>query len=257
MSELIVENVDEPVAEYNEKLARAKLYQKIVKVMGEVGQLQKDGAVVDRNGKKMYNYLSEEQTTGELQRAFVKHGLVMFPVVVETELIYLEMTQYDKEVKVPITKAEVTYKICDMETGECELIESIGYGSDSQDKGSNKAMTGAFKYAQRQTFMISTGDDPDHTSSDALNANMGKTNKPGREEAPPLVSTQAVGQIKVLVEQLVKMGGERSAVMEALQAKVQFEGELAALTREQGAQALAQLESWKKLKQEGAKNAST
>lgn len=153
---------------------------KIVKVMEEVGQLQKDGEVIDRQGKKMYNYLSEEMTTGELQKAFVKHKLVMIPVQVETEVIYLESIQYEKPVKTPITKVLVTYEIGDAETGMSKLIQSVGYGSDSQDKGSNKAMTGALKYAQRQTFSISTGDDGDH----APNHELEKAQKPAPTPAP-------------------------------------------------------------------------
>jgi hypothetical protein len=136
----------------------------------------------------MYNYLSEEQTTGELQRAFVKHGLVVFPVTVESELMMVKITKFDKETEAAVTKVLVTYKIVDAETGEFELIQSIGYGSDDQDKGSNKAMTGAFKYMQRQTFMISTGDDGDHTSTDELNA---KYERPKAASQPPQNAPQS------------------------------------------------------------------
>ncbi|GIQ61519.1 hypothetical protein PACILC2_00870 [Paenibacillus cisolokensis] len=152
--------------------------------MSEVGQLRKDGSVTDRNGKKMYDYLSEEQTTGELQAAFIKHNLVIFPVKVEEDFFYIETFQYDKEIKAPITKVKVTYQICDAETGESIEVQSIGYGSDNQDKGSNKAMTGAFKYMQRQTFMISTGDDGDHTASDVLNAQYSRSaTQQGQQQA--------------------------------------------------------------------------
>lgn len=149
-------------------MSKAKLYQKIVAVMNEVGQLAKDGTVKNANGGAMYNFLSEEQTTSELQSAFIKHGLVMFPIKVEDELIYIETVKQNNAIKAPITRVRVTYKIVDSETGEFEELQSIGYGSDSQDKGSNKAMTGAFKYVQRQTFMISTGDDGDHVASQVL-----------------------------------------------------------------------------------------
>jgi hypothetical protein len=164
-------------------MSKEKLYQKIIAVMNEVGQLQKDGAVTDRSGKKMYNYLSEEQTTGELQRAFVKHQLVVFPIKVETEFFMIETTSFEKVTQAPVTKVLVTYKICDAETGEFEEIQSIGYGSDNQDKGSNKAMTGAFKYMQRQTFLISTGDDGDAQSSDELSAKYESRKTP--PQAPP------------------------------------------------------------------------
>lgn len=152
----------------NEPSAKAKLYMKVVKVMEEVGQLEKDGEVKDKSGKVMYRYLSEELVTSELQKAFVKNKVVLIPKKVESELIYMESIQFDKEVKAPITKVTVTYQLCDAETGETEELQSIGYGSDSQDKGSNKAMTGAYKYVQRQTFSISTGEDGDEQGSAEL-----------------------------------------------------------------------------------------
>jgi hypothetical protein len=40
-------------------------------------------------------------------------------------------------------------------------IQTLGEGSDTGDKTLNKCMTAAYKYAIRQTLMISTGDDPD------------------------------------------------------------------------------------------------
>lgn len=164
-------------------MSKEALYKKIIAVMKEVGQMQKDGDINDKNGKKMYSYLSEEQTTGELQKAFITHGLVLFPIKVDSEIVVLESFAYDKESKTPITKVIVTYKICDTDTGESEELMSIGYGSDSQDKGSNKAMTGAFKYVQRQTFMISTGDDGDHTGSHELDKRQQpETNTPPRQQ---------------------------------------------------------------------------
>lgn len=173
-------------------MSKAQLYMKIVNVMNTIGQLQKDGEVTDRNGKKMYNYLSEEQTTGELQRACIEHKLVIFPVKVEPELMMVKITKFDKEVEAAVTKVVVTYKIVDAETGEHDFIMSIGYGSDDQDKGSNKAMTGAYKYMQRQTFMISTGDDGDHVSTDKLNSQyerpkavQGPPTTPAKQTPPP------------------------------------------------------------------------
>jgi hypothetical protein len=177
-------------------MSKAALYKKIVAVMNDVGQLQKDGDIEDKNGKKMYSYLSEEQTTGSLQRAFITHGLVMFPINVESEIVVMESFAYDKKTITPLTKVIVTYKICDSETGESEEIQTIGYGSDSQDKGSNKAMTGAFKYAQRQTFMISTGDDGDHTPSAKLDEERQKrhTSSQGSNSRPTTQPDQTTNQ---------------------------------------------------------------
>jgi hypothetical protein len=45
------------------------------------------------------------------------------------------------------------------------VVSALGEGMDSGDKATNKAMTGALKYALRQTFCLETGDDPDKDSS--------------------------------------------------------------------------------------------
>ena len=45
-------------------------------------------------------------------------------------------------------------------------VVALGEGADVGDKATNKALTGAYKYALRQTFCIETGDDPDGESSE-------------------------------------------------------------------------------------------
>ena len=47
-------------------------------------------------------------------------------------------------------------------------IASCGDGADSQDKGSGKAMTYAFKYMWLRAFALPTGEDPDKISSAEL-----------------------------------------------------------------------------------------
>ena len=51
-------------------------------------------------------------------------------------------------------------------SGESIEVDAVGEGSDSGDKSANKAMTGLYKYALRQTFCIETGDDPDKYASE-------------------------------------------------------------------------------------------
>lgn len=149
-------------------MSKAKLFQKMVKVMQSVGSINKGSEVRDKNGKLMYNYMSEEAVTKKVQDACIEIGLVMYPIKTDSEVISLEGVAYGKPFKNAVTKVVVTYCIGDADTGETIEIQSIGYGADAQDKGSNKALTGAFKYAQRQSFLISSGEDPDHTPNDLL-----------------------------------------------------------------------------------------
>lgn len=141
------------------------IYEKILAVMQDVEYLQKDGNV--SFGKTNYNYLSEEKITGSIRTSLIKNRLIMFPV--NCEQVQSEST-FDEII--------MTYRIVDVDDLKSFIdVQTKGCGHDSGDKKSYKAMTGAFKYAQRQTFMISTGDDPDHNSSEKTKEDIKKSNK--------------------------------------------------------------------------------
>lgn len=131
-----------------------KVAQKIIEIMKKVDYLKKDGNVNFKTTN--YNYLSEEKVTQAVSKARADVGLVILPVKVDTHR--------DGN----ITSVTVTYAIIDSESGEKMEVQMAGQGSDSQDKGIAKALTQAFKYIQRQSFGIPTGDDPDHISSSEL-----------------------------------------------------------------------------------------
>jgi hypothetical protein len=61
--------------------------------------------------------------------------------------------------------AAVTYRLTHAPSGESEDCQVLGEASDAGDKAAPKALTGAYKYFLRQTFLIETGDDPDRYAS--------------------------------------------------------------------------------------------
>lgn len=142
-----------------------KVSKKIIKVMEKVNYLQKDGKV--EYGRTKYTYLSEEKITSEIRQALIEVGLVIYPVKMD---IIGEKEVRTKSGESTILTISATYRIQDVDSGEYIEVQTIGEGMDSGDKTAYKAMTGAFKYAQRQTFAIPTGDDPDHTASEQLTA---------------------------------------------------------------------------------------
>ena len=147
------------------------LYQKIQAVMKDVSYLCKDDKV--EFGSTKYKAISEEKVTSTVRASMIKNGLVMIPVGVEMKR------------EGQITSTQNTYKIVDVDKPEdFELVASCGQGSDSQDKGSGKAMTYAFKYAILRTFMIPTGEDPDKISSAELDA---KYESESKETNPDMV----------------------------------------------------------------------
>ena len=69
----------------------------------------------------------------------------------------------------------------------------IGEGSDKQDKGAYKAMTGATKYALMKAFMIPTGDEPEADDTDSAYNDHNKA-KPQRAKQPVSVIVQGISK---------------------------------------------------------------
>lgn len=137
------------------------IYQRINAVMQDIQYLTKDDRVEYKNTK--YKAISEEKVTTAVRSSMMKNGLVMFPIQ--------QSISRDEQ----ITTVNVTYQMVNMDNpDEMILIASSGQGYDSQDKGSGKAMTYAFKYALLRTFMIPTGEDPDKVSSEQIDDEQGK-----------------------------------------------------------------------------------
>lgn len=139
------------------------IYEKIMDIMKNVQYLAKDDHVEFKNTK--YKALSEEKVTSIMRKEMISHGLMVYPVS--------QAANRSNN----ITHVDVVYRMVNVEKPE-EYIEiaSCGDGADSQDKGSGKAMTYAFKYMWLRTFALPTGEDPDKISSAELDA---EAQKPG------------------------------------------------------------------------------
>lgn len=133
------------------------IYEKIASIMQEVRYLAKDDHV--SFGSTNYKALSEEKVTSIMRQKLIDYKLVVFPVE--------QMASRAGN----ISHVDVKYRMVNVENPE-EFIEiaSAGDGADTQDKGSGKAMTYAFKYMWLRTFALPTGEDPDKISSAELDA---------------------------------------------------------------------------------------
>lgn len=131
------------------------IYEKITAIMQDVQYLAKDDKV--EFGSTKYKALSEEKVTSIMRAELLKYSLVVFPVS--------QIANRSGQ----ITHVDVTYRLVNVENPD-EFIEiaSCGDGADSQDKGSGKAMTYAYKYMWLRTFALPTGEDPDKISSAEL-----------------------------------------------------------------------------------------
>ena len=131
------------------------LYKKMHDIMNESKALEKDLNVAGQ-----YKAISEATVLNEIKPLLKKHGVIIFPVESTA-------TQEGK-----ITQITAKYKIVDVESGESETLATVGNGADSQDKGSGKAWTYAYKCLLQKTFCLFSGEDTDNTNSDDIEKNI-------------------------------------------------------------------------------------
>jgi len=131
------------------------IYEKMLEIMNNVQYLAKDDKV--QFNQTSYRALSEEKVTSIMRQQLTKYKLVVYPIS--------QIATRDGN----ITHVDMVYRMVNVEN-HAEFIEiaSAGDGADTQDKGTGKAMTYAFKYMWLRTFALPTGEDPDKISSDEL-----------------------------------------------------------------------------------------
>ena len=149
------------------------LHEKIYNVMCDSQALEKDLTVGE--GRNSYQAVGEKAVLNMLKPLFKKYKLVIFPIDGEiTETNFSWEVEYNGKAQTKVrnvTQVKVLYKLVDVESGESVTIAGFGNGADSQDKGSGKALTYAYKTALSKTFMLFSGEDTDNEHSDDLGLN--------------------------------------------------------------------------------------
>jgi hypothetical protein len=175
------------------------LYEKIYNVMNESEGLEKNLSV--GTGSNSYKAVGEAEVLNMLKPLFKKNKLIIFPVdgdISETNSSWESEYNGKKETKTRnVTQLRVKFKIVDVETGESEIITGFGNGADSQDKGSGKAFTYAFKTALSKTFMLFSGEDTDNTHSDDIGG-YAPPKAPPKQENSELISKPQANRIYAL-----------------------------------------------------------
>jgi len=149
--------------------SKLNLWQKVAKVMEAVEYLKKDDTI--GTGNNSYKGMSAEKVITNIRTHMISNGLIVTLSDQITLGIDRDTVNYQGKAGISrFTQIETTYKLIDVDTGEFELISSVGHAVDSQDKGSGKALTYAFKNMLLNTFMIPTGEDTDKVHNDDLPA---------------------------------------------------------------------------------------
>lgn len=134
---------------------RGQIYELIGKAIGKIGAIGKDNV----NQQQKFRYRGIDQVYNALNPVMAELGIFFCPEV-------LDMRREDRVTK---NGTALTYTILTIRftafapDGSSVSLTVVGEGMDSGDKGCNKAMSVAMKYAMFQLFCIPTEEmrDPD------------------------------------------------------------------------------------------------
>jgi len=130
---------------------------KLAEVMGALHRIPKSG----RNEFHGYDYATEADIVEAVRVELATRHIILISTVLEQH----REPVGDKGMVLTTLKMEMTF--VDGETNEWRSCLWLGAGTDKEDKGVYKAMTGALKYFLLKTFLLPTGDDPDDTPAAA------------------------------------------------------------------------------------------
>ena len=136
----------------------SNIHEAVNAVMQEVGYVKKS-----RSNGLNYSYAGEAALIAALRPAMVEQGIYMH---VQDVTFTRENYTTAKGTAMVNTVARAVIRFTHAPSGTFIDVAALGEGSDAGDKSANKAMTGLYKYAMRQTFCIETGDDPDKYASE-------------------------------------------------------------------------------------------
>jgi len=127
------------------------LREKFAEVRRRLGYVQKRG----HNERHNYSYVTAADLAGSVGDILAELGVVVIP---QLQSISTETPRSSSD---RIARVVMNYRFVDARSGEELTVRVPGEGADPGDKAPYKAMTGALKYALLQSFLLSTGDDPE------------------------------------------------------------------------------------------------
>lgn len=199
------------------------IYKKIHAIMCESEALEKNLTVGD--GKNSYKAVGEASVLNSIKPLLKAHGIVIFPIEVNIEEKFNEFQGKYGTTQRFMSVLHAKYKVVDIDTGEFEILETVGYGADSQDKGSGKAMTYAYKALIQKTFCLFSGEDTDNTHSDDITKSNShkETDEEKNQKMMQETGTSKIDKFKVkaLLQLIEETGTTREAIEEYVKCKLE------------------------------------
>lgn len=133
----------------------------VLSIMEEVSNIKKNKTV--GTGQNAYQAVADIDVKVAIQRALIKHKVVIYPISVDDVTEYnareLQVAANTFQLKEKVfTKVKTKYLVRHVPTGQSQVTEGFGHGMDAQDKSAGKAMTYALKTMLLYLFMVPVGD---------------------------------------------------------------------------------------------------
>lgn len=175
------------------------IHERMVAVMQEVGFIGKDRKAPQQAGG--YDFRGIDDFYAALQPALIKCGVYVLP---EVQDILREKVITKSGGESTRTVLKTAYHFFGPE-GDSVTAVVVGEGSDTTDKGCNKAMSSAFKYMASQAWCIPT-DEPELDTEHSAPEEVVKT-KPKAEPNPQEAAKEWYQTLKGTLQNMCEKDG--------------------------------------------------
>lgn len=165
-----------------------KIYGAIASIMKETNAIAKS----EKNQQQGFMFRGIDSVMNELHRLFAKYGVFILP---EVQDYTVEEKTTSKGTLLYYTRAKVKFHFVAEDASEV-CTYNVGEAMDSGDKGMNKAMSVALKYALMQMLLIPTKEDKDPDATTPEETVPKKSNIPPTQPQPQLDLNKAVASLK-------------------------------------------------------------
>lgn len=149
------------MADVKEDYATLNIYQKLARITGEVGKIDKTGQSSGYGDK--YSFIEYAAVAGRLRELFAKYGVVVVPRMQQAHKQQRAEIVSKNGTKGSSVLIDFTFNVVNADKPEDKFtVTWTGEAADYGDKATNKAATAALKYYLMRQFNISEkGEDPD------------------------------------------------------------------------------------------------
>ena len=164
-------------------MSERTLHKKLAEIMAAVHRIPKRG----RNDFHGYNYATEADISECIRGEMAARNVMLIPAVLS------EIREKVGEKGSVLTCLEMEMEWVDGDSGESILKKWRGWGTDKEDKGGYKAITGGVKYFLLKEFLIPTGDDPEREETRGAGPKATRSSVAGRVQPAPQLAGAATG----------------------------------------------------------------